>query len=115
MAAGFDFTLALAGGKVDFSLQGSHMGATRCNTDSSTQGSCLNGSTFRVGEAHDRVDTRIGWLAPGDHWGVALVVNNLLDKRYVSQASTLAATVGVPYTASVSDPRKFQLEFSAKL
>ena len=115
MAAGLDFTLALAGGKADFSLQGSHVGATRCNADSSTQGSCLSTPTFRVGEAHDRLDTRIGWLAPGDHWGVALVVNNLLDKRYVSQASTLAATVGVPYTASVSDPRKFQVEFSAKL
>jgi len=115
MAAGLDFTLALAGGKADFSLQGSHIGATRCNADSSTQGNCLSTPTFRVGEAHDRLDTRLGWLAPGDHWGVALVVNNLLDKRYVSQASTLAATVGVPYTASVSDPRKVQIEFSAKL
>ncbi|MFL6679931.1 MAG: TonB-dependent receptor, partial [Burkholderiaceae bacterium] len=115
MAAGLDFTLALAGGKAAFSLQGSHVGATRCNADSTTQGNCLSASTFRVGEAHDRLDTRIGWLAPGDHWGVALIVNNLLDKRYVSQASTLAATVGVPYTASVSDPRKFLIEFSAKL
>jgi outer membrane receptor protein involved in Fe transport len=46
---------------------------------------------------------------------VALIVNNLLDKRYVTGLSNLSAAIGVPYTASVSDPRKFQVEFSAKL
>jgi len=46
---------------------------------------------------------------------MALIVNNLLDKRYVTSLSTLSASVGVPYTASVSDPRKIQVEFSAKL
>jgi len=115
IAAGMDFTLALAGGKADFSLQGSHIGPTRCNDDSATQGSCLNTPAFRIGEAHDRVDTRLAWLAPRDAWGVAVIVNNLFDKRYVTGASTLAGSVGVPYTASVSDPRKFQIEFSAKL
>ena len=115
LAAGVDFTLALAGGKAEWSLQGSHIGATRCNDDSTAQGSCLSAPTFRVGEAHERVDTRIGWSAPADRWGVALIVNNLLDKRYVTGLSNLSAAVGVPYTASVSDPRRFQLEFSAKL
>ena len=115
MAAGLDFTLALAGGKADWSLQGSHIGATRCNDDSAAQGSCLTTPAFKVGEAHDRVDTRLGWSAPGNHWGVALIVNNLLDKRYVTTLSNLSAAVGVPYTASFSDPRRFQIEFSAKL
>ena len=115
MAAGLDYTVALAGGMADFSLQGSHIGATRCNADSTTQGSCLTTPAFRVGEAHDRVDTRLGWSAPGNRWGMALIVNNLLDKRYVTSLSTLSASVGVPYTASVSDPRKIQVEFSAKL
>ena len=115
LAAGIDFTMALAGGKADWSLQGSHIGATRCNADSAAQGSCLTTAAFKVGEARDRVDTRVGWSAPGDHWGVALIVNNLLDKRYVSGLSNLSAAVGVPYTASISDPRKFQVEFSAKL
>ena len=45
--AGVDFTLALAGGKADWTLQGSHIGATRCNADSATQGSCLTTPTFR--------------------------------------------------------------------
>ena len=115
LAGGVDFTLALAGGQASWSLQGSHIGATRCNADSASQGSCLTTPTFKVGEAHDRVDTRIGWAAPVDKWGVALIVNNLLDKRYVSGLSNLSAAVGVPYTASVSDPRKIQFEFSAKL
>jgi iron complex outermembrane receptor protein len=114
-AAGVDFTLPLAGGKTDWSLQGSYIGATRCNADSAAQGSCLTTPAFRVGEAHERVDTRIGWAAPADAWGVALIVNNLLDKRYVTGLSNLSAAVGVPYTASITDPRKFQIEFSAKL
>jgi iron complex outermembrane receptor protein len=115
LALGIDYTLALAGGKADFSLQGSHIGATRCNADSTVQGGCLSTPQFKVGEAHDRLDARIGWDAPANRWGVALVVNNLLDKRYVSSLSTLAASIGVPYTASVSDPRKIQIEFSARL
>ena len=115
LAAGIDVTLPIAGGKADWTLQGSHIGATRCNADSATQGSCLTTPTYRVGEAHDRVDTRLGWSAPADRWGVALIVNNLFDKRYVTGLSNLSAAVGVPYTASVTDPRKFQIEFSARL
>ena len=115
LAAGVDFTMALAGGKADWSLQGSHVGATRCNADSAAQGSCLTTPAFRVGAAHDRVDTRLGWSAPADAWGVALIVNNLFDRRYVTNLSDLSAAVGVPYTASVTDPRKIQLELSARL
>jgi iron complex outermembrane recepter protein len=115
LAAGVDLTLALAGGKAEWSLQGSYAGATRCNADSAAQGSCLSTGAFKVGEARNRVDTRLGWSAPGDHWGMALIVNNLLDKRYVSGLSNLSAAVGVPYTASYSAPRQFQVELSARL
>ena len=115
LAAGIDFTMAVAGGSADWSLQGSHQGATRCNQDSATQGSCLTTPAFKVGEAHDRLDTRLGWSAPAGKWGVALIVNNLQGKRYVTSLSTLSSAVGVPYTASYSDPRRFQVEFSAKL
>lgn len=115
MAAGLDYTLALAGGTADFSVQGSHIGATRCNADSGAQGRCLATPAFKVGGAHDRVDTRLGWSAPGHPWGMAVIVNNVFDRRYVSSLSNLAATVGVPYAASVTDPRKIQIEFSARL
>jgi len=113
VAAGVDVTYALAGGKAQWSLQGSHIGATRCNADSSAQGSCLSTPAFKVGQAHDRFDTRLGWS--NDHWGLALIVTNLFDKRYVAGLSNLSAAVGVPYTASVTDPRKFQFEISARL
>jgi iron complex outermembrane receptor protein len=113
LAAGVDVSVALAGGKAAWSLQGSHIGATRCNDDSQAQGSCATTPAFKVGQARDRFDTRLGWA--NDHWGAALIVTNLFDKRYVSGLSNLSAAVGVPYTASVSDPRKFQIEFSAKL
>ena len=112
-AAGVDVSLPLAGGKAAWSLQGSHIGATRCNDDSQAQGSCLTTPAFKVGQARDRFDTRLGWA--NDHWGAALIVTNLFDKRYVTGLSNLSAAVGVPYTASVTDPRKFQIEFSAKL
>jgi len=115
LAAGVDVTLAVAGGKAQWSLQGSHIGATRCNADSAVQGGCLSTPAFKVGQARDRFDTRLGWTAAADHWGVALIVTNLFDKRYVSGLSNLSAAVGVPYTASVTDPRKFQVEFSARL
>jgi len=113
LAAGVDVSVALAGGKAAWSLQGSHIGATRCNDDSQAQGACATTPAFKVGQARDRFDTRLGWA--NDHWGAALIVTNLFDKRYVSGLSNLSAAVGVPYTASVSDPRKFQIEFSAKL
>ena len=68
-----------------------------------------------MGEARNRVDTRLGWSAPGDHWGVAFIVNNLLDKRYVTNLSNLSAAVGVPNTASYTEPRRFQIELGFKL
>jgi len=113
LAAGIDVSVALAGGKAAWSLQGSHVGATRCNADSQAQGGCLTTPAFKVGQARDRFDTRLGWS--NDHWGAALIVTNLFDKRYVTGLSNLSAAVGVPYTASVSDPRKFQIEISARL
>ena len=115
LAAGVDFTLPLAGGKADWTLQGSYTGATRCNDDSVAQGGCASNPAFKVGEARNRVDTRLGWSSANNGWGVALIVNNLLDKRYVSGLSNLSAAVGVPYTASYSDPRRFQVEFNARL
>jgi hypothetical protein len=33
----------------------------------------------------------------------------------VTNLSSLASTVGVPYTAAYSDPRRIQFEISAKL
>jgi len=115
LALGMGYQWSIADGQADFTLQGRHQSPQRCNADSVDQGSCLTAPTFKVGEARNRVDTRLGWDAASGRWGVALVVNNLLNKQYVNWLSNLAAPVGVPFYASVTDPRKVLVELRAKL
>jgi iron complex outermembrane recepter protein len=115
LALGVDLRSPLAGGELAWSLQGSYIGPTRCNDDSATQGTCIKTPAFRVGEARERYDTRLGWEADSKRWGLALIVNNLLDKQYVSWASNLSAPVGSPFYVGLSEPRRIQLELSLKL
>ncbi len=115
LTAGVDVQWPLLDGTANWTLQGSYLGATRCNDDSVAQGSCLKAPTFTVGEARQRVDTRLGWEAPSRQWGVALVVNNLFDKQYVNWLSNLSSVVGSPYYAGLTEPRRIQIEFKAKL
>ncbi len=115
LTAGFDVQWVLGDGHVSWSLQGSYLSATRCNDDSESQGSCLKAPGFRVGEARQRVDTRLGWEADSKQWGVGLIVNNLFDKQYVQFLSNLSAPVGSPYYAGLSEPRQIQLEVKVKL
>ena len=112
---GADTMWALAGGTVTASLQGAYTGATRCNSDSLAQGTCLKTPTFRVGEAMTRLDMRLGWdsaTTAAPHWGIAFVVNNLADKRYVTGINYIAASLGSPY-ASISPPRFVAVELHA--
>ena len=115
LTAGFDVQWALGDGMANWSVQGSYLSAARCNDDSEMQGTCLKGPGFRMGEARDRVDTRLGWEAASRNWGVALVVNNLLDKQYLQFLSNLSSPVGSPYYAGLTEPRKIQLEVKFKL
>jgi len=115
LTAGFDVQWALGDGHANWSLQGSYLSATRCNDDSEMQGACLKAPGFRVGEARQRVDTRLGWEADSKQWGVALIVNNLFDKQYVQFLSNLSAPVGSPYYAGLSEPRQIQFEVKIKL
>ena len=115
LTAGFDVQWGLGDGHVNWSLQGSYLSATRCNDDSEMQGACLKAPGFRVGEARQRVDTRLGWEADSKQWGVALIVNNLFDKQYVQFLSNLSAPVGSPYYAGLSEPRQIQFEVKIKL
>ena len=115
VTAGVDVQWPLMAGQANWTLQGSYLSPTRCNADSVVQGSCLTAPAFRVGEARQRVDTRIGWEAPSKQWGMALIVNNLFDKQYVNWLSNLSAPVGAPYYAGLTEPRRIQIEFKAKL
>jgi len=115
---GADTMWPLAGGTVTGTLQGAYTGATRCNADSLAQGTCLTTPTFRVGGAMTRLDARLGWDSASDiqaaRWGLALVVNNLADKRYVTGVNYIAASLGTPY-ATISPPRFVALELHAGL
>jgi iron complex outermembrane recepter protein len=115
LTAGVDVQWPLLEGTANWTLQGSYRSATRCNDDSVAQGSCLKAPTFTVGEARQRVDTRLGWETASRQWGVALVVNNLFDKQYVNGLSNLSAAVGSPYYAGLTEPRRIQIEFKARL
>jgi len=113
--AGLDYVWPAAQGQADFTLQAAYTGAQRCNDNSTNDGNCLTTPAFTVGGARTRVDTRLGWEAPEGKWGVALVVNNLLDQRYINWVSNLSAPVGVPFYAGLTPPRSFAVEFKARL
>ena len=109
-ALGMNYRHTVADGTADVMVQWRHTGATRCNDDSRNQGSCLKAPSFTVGAPQDFVDTRVGWTAPSRQWSVALVVNNLLDRRYIKWASNFASVAGVPYYAALTRPRTIALE-----
>ena len=111
---GVDARVPMQGGVGSFGLNWGYVGAQRCNDDSVSQGNCVQGSNFKVGEAMQRVDARLGWEAPGKRWGAALLVNNLLDKQYVRWTSMMGAPFGTPY-GWVTPPRSVMLELSAKI
>ncbi len=113
---GVDTTWPLAGGTAIATLQGAYTGATRCNGDSLGQGTCLTTPTFRVGGSMTRFDARLGWDSASGantpHWGAALVVNNLTDRRYVTGINYIAAGLGAP-NATISQPRFVAVELHA--
>jgi iron complex outermembrane receptor protein len=113
---GVDTTWPLAGGAVSGTFQGAYTGATRCNDDSLAQGTCLTTPSFRVGGPMTRLDARLGWDSATSgatpSWGVALVVNNLADRRYVTGINYVSASLGTPY-ATISPPRFIALELHA--
>jgi iron complex outermembrane receptor protein len=115
MTLGAGYQFALAGGLADASLQGALQTASRCNTDSVSQGNCIAGPGYRIGEAQQTYASRVGWTTTDKKYGVAFIVDNLTNKRYVGTASSLGSAVGSPYYASISAPRKFLFEVSVKL
>jgi iron complex outermembrane receptor protein len=115
-AAGLSYTWQnVANGALSFDLSHAYRGKSRCNRDSQLQGNCQISPNFSVGAAQQRTDARLDWQSSDDHWGVALYVNNLFDKRYVTGVNNISSSVfGTPY-ASVTPPRMWGLELRAKL
>lgn len=115
LAGGFDYLWHnVASGDLDFTLQDAYRGATRCNSDSAVQGTCLTIPTFRIGTATNRADGRLAWTSPGRvPVTVALYVNNLFDKQYATGVQTISATtLGTPFT-NITAPRFWGVELGA--
>ena len=103
------------GAETEFLAQTSYTGPTRCNTQIVEDYGCLH--IANTGVAQTRVDLRLGWQSPGGHYGVAVLVNNALDKQYLTLAPNGglgAFTLGTPY-AMASAPRFIGVELQARL
>ncbi len=101
-------------GTGDFMLAYGYTGEQRCNTDTAAQGLCMHSGNVLVGQAMEKIDMRLGWNAPSNRWGIALVVDNLTNVQYIKEISTLGSAVGEPY-AYLTRPRTIALELRAKL
>ncbi|TDP59731.1 TonB-dependent receptor [Roseateles toxinivorans] len=111
-SVGFEVLWQALGGQAQASLQASYSGATRCNEESYVQGLCLNTPTFQVGGARQKLDGRIGWESDSKRWGLSLLVNNLLDKRYINRLWYESAPLGSAY-ATLAKPRTVAVELRA--
>ncbi|MBV8124240.1 MAG: TonB-dependent receptor, partial [Paucibacter sp.] len=111
---GADGQWVLPEGDIRAGIQLGYTSATRCNADIVLNFGCASTPSYTVGSAISRIDAHLGWEAPSQKWGVALIANNIADKRYVNGLSTSAAQLGVIY-GSATPPRTLLLELSAKL
>ncbi len=110
-AIGGNYVWTLPGGStLVFSALYGYRGAARCNSDSTTQGSCQVSPNFDVGESQGRTDARLGWTSAKGNWGVAMYGNNVFDDQYVGGVNNItASTFGTPF-ASITEPRRYGLE-----
>ncbi len=102
------------GGDLRFSLLHAYRGKSRCNVESSTQGTCRISPNFRNGQAQNRTDVRLQWTAASGHWGLGLYGNNVFDEQYVNGVNNISASVlGTPF-ASLTEPREVGMELNLK-
>ena len=101
------------GGRANLNFQGSHHTGTRCNNDTRAL-SCLDTATIHTGTAGSKFDLRLGWDNADQRYGVALLVNNLFDQRYVTSLGGQTEQYGAPY-AYLTAPRAIGVEFRASL
>ncbi len=114
LTAGGSYTWNMAdAGDLRFSLMHGYRGKSRCNADSTTQGTCQISPNFRTGEAQNRTDVRVQWTSANGQWGVGLYGNNVFDNQYVGVNNISASVLGTPF-ASLSDPRQYGMELNYK-
>jgi iron complex outermembrane receptor protein len=101
------------GGHMSYSFQGTYSSKKRCNADTGDLG-CLDTPTIKTGEATSKFDTRLAWENTDRSMGVALIVNNVFDQRYVTSLGGQTKQFGMPYV-SLTTPRAFGVEFKASM
>ena len=74
----------------------------------------LSASTLKTGTAASKFDLRPGWDSPSLRYGVALLVNNLFDQRYITSLGGQTQRFGSPY-AYLTPPRTIAVELRASL
>ena len=114
-ALGASYGWVLGGaGNLDLSGRYAYRGESRCNADSQLQGTCQVTPNFKVGEATQRLDMRLGWNSTNDKFGLAAFVTNVLDDQYVTGVNNLTTDIfGTPF-ASISEPRMWGVEATVK-
>ena len=109
LGASYGWALGTLG---DLNLSGrySYRGESRCNADSERQGTCALRSSFKVGEAQQRLDLRLAWTSTNDKYGLAAYVTNVLDDQYVTGVNNITTdTFGTPFSL-ISEPRMWGVE-----
>lgn len=114
-AAGANYAWELPSqGSMELNLQHAYRSEVRCNADSQFQGSCGNYGDFQVGPSQNITNLRLGWTSPDHRYGAALYANNLFDKQYVRSIGGQGVSVlGTP-VGTITPPRQWGLEFSAR-
>jgi iron complex outermembrane recepter protein len=113
LGASYVWTLGGAG-NLDLSGRYAYRGESRCNADSQLQGTCQVSPNFKVGEATQRLDVRMGWVSTDQKYGLAAYVTNALDDQYVTGVNNLTTdTFGTPF-ASISEPRMWGVEATVR-
>ncbi len=101
-------------GNLNLSGRYAYRGESRCNADSQLQGTCQVSPNFKVGEATQRLDARLGWYSANEKFGLAAFVTNVLDDQYVTGVNNLTTDIfGTPF-ASISEPRMWGVEATVK-
>ena len=114
-AAGANYAWELPSqGSMELNLQHAYRSEVRCNADSQFQGSCGSYGDFQVGPSQNITNLRLGWTSPDHRYGAALYANNLFDKQYVRSIGGQGVSVlGTP-VGTITPPRQWGLEFSAR-
>jgi iron complex outermembrane receptor protein len=100
-------------GRSSINFQGTHASALRCNSDTAAL-SCLSTAKLKTGTATSKFDLRLAWDSPSSRYGVALLVNNVFDQRYIQSLGGQTEQYGAPY-AYITPPRSVAVEFRASL